>query len=362
MSIAPSYPPPSYLPSQQVQSLEEEVSQLKEKLKDRNREIEDLKKKLTEAEHHTAVALIKKTEDSERLEEEWKKKLEDVTSSLNSALKMNDANSADDVSFWEVDRTEVESTPTVIGEGAWGKVIVGWFRGQKVALKQMHQLIVSSNTITLIRREILLMARVRHPNLLLFIAAVLDHPGGPIIITELLDMSLRTAYTKGKLTSNPARLSIMRDAASGLNYLHLQKIPVIHRDISSGNVLLEVMPNNNWKGKISDFGSANVAQMAMTPGPGALAYAAPEVYREAREYQTTKIDVYSYGVLFCEVLNNQFPFQDIFPTMLEKVREQWAMMHEMILSCTAKNPADRPTMSDIVGTLNSKFFKKNRYC
>ena len=97
------------------------------------------------------------------------------------------------------------------------------------------------------------MARVRHPNLLLFIAAVLNHSGGPIIITELLDMSLRTAYMGGKLTSNPVRLSIMRDVAVGLNYLHLQKIPVIHRDISSGNVLLEELANNNWKGKISDY-------------------------------------------------------------------------------------------------------------
>ena len=310
----PPTPQPSNLPlqqDQQVQSLEEEISQLKEKLKDSNKEIEYFKKKLsdaTEAERHTAVALIKKTEDSDKLEVEWAKKLENVTSCLNSSLKMNDASSADDVSFWEVDKAEVESTTTVIGEGAWGKVTVGWFRGQKVALKQMHQLIVSANTITLIRREILLMARVRHPNLLLFIAAVLNHSGGPIIITELLDMSLRTAYMGGKLTSNPVRLSIMRDVAVGLNYLHLQKIPVIHRDISSGNVLLEELANNNWKGKISDFGSANVAQMAMTPGPGALVYAAPEVYREAHEHQTTKIDVYSYGVLFCEVLNNEFPF------------------------------------------------------
>ena len=225
--IPPSYPPtpqPSNLPlqqDQQVQSLEEEISQLKEKLKDSNKEIEYFKKKLsdaTEAERHTAVALIKKTEDSDKLEVEWAKKLENVTSCLNSSLKMNDASSADDVSFWEVDKAEVESTTTVIGEGAWGKVTVGWFRGQKVALKQMHQLIVSANTITLIRREILLMARVRHPNLLLFIAAVLNHSGGPIIITELLDMSLRTAYMGGKLTSNPVRLSIMRDVAVGLNY------------------------------------------------------------------------------------------------------------------------------------------------
>ena len=343
-------------------SLENEVSQLKEQLMQREKEIEGLHKQLSEAtgaERHAALTLMKKSQEFEKSEEELRTELEGLSERLKSALKMRETSNAD-ISFWEVGKEEIESTVVVLGEGAWGKVTVGWFRGQKVALKQMHQLIISSSTLSLIRREILLMAQVRHPNLLLFIAAVLDNPGGPIIITELLDTSLRAAYRSGKLANNLVRLSIMRDVAAGLNYLHLQKVPVIHRDISSANILLEIQAGNNWRAKISDFGSANFAQMATTPGPGAIIYAAPEVFQQAQEHQTTKVDVYSYGVLLCEVMANQFPLQENFPGMLTLVREQWPLMHQLTVSCTNKDPNQRPPMSDIVNTLNNKFFRKNK--
>ena len=91
----------------------------------------------------------------------------------------------------------------------------GTFRGQKVAVKQLHSGIKSPYYDKLLRREISLMAKVRHPNLLLFIAAVLDKPGrsDPIIITELLDTSLRHAYTSGLITSKRVKVSVLRDVA-----------------------------------------------------------------------------------------------------------------------------------------------------
>ena len=53
----------------------------------------------------------------------------------------------------------------------------------------------------------------------------------------------------------------MRDVAVGLNYLHCLPVPVIHRDVSSANVLLESKGHKKWKTKLSDFGSANLAEM-----------------------------------------------------------------------------------------------------
>ena len=93
---------------------------------------------------------------------------------------------------------------------------IGEFRGQKVAVKQMHELIVSPEFLQLLNREIGIMAQLRHPNLLQFIGAVLDHPSGnPLIITEIMDISLRGAYEKKQLSPVPVSicLSIMRDVA-----------------------------------------------------------------------------------------------------------------------------------------------------
>ena len=51
-------------------------------------------------------------------------------------------------------------------------------------------------------------------------------------------------------------LSIFRDVASALNYLHLHEAKSSTEIMSSTNVLLEAKPNNQWKAKLSDFGSA----------------------------------------------------------------------------------------------------------
>ena len=258
-----------------------------------------------------------------------------------------------DISFWLVSHDEVHSSGQLLGKGGWGSVAVGSFRGQSVAVKELHSSIRSPYYDELLRREISLMAKIRHPNLLLFIAAVLDKPGrsDPIIITELLDTDLRTAYQDGQLASNRVRLFILRDVAAALNYLHLQREPIIHRDVSSANVLLQALPDNKWRGKLSDFGSANIVQYASTPGPGNRQYTAPEVLRE--EKQSTKMDVYSYGKLLCEIFTNQFPDPKAFPSMMQSMVDNWPLMHQIISSCVEHDPTKRPSMNSIVDQLNT---------
>jgi serine/threonine protein kinase len=91
---------------------------------------------------------------------------------------------------------------------------------------------------------------------------------------ELMACSLRSVLEKKPL--NPAQiLSIGLDVARALNYLHLMRPdPVIHRDISSANVLLNPSLNNQWIAKLSDYGSANFVRNTLTAGPGNPIYAA----------------------------------------------------------------------------------------
>ena len=279
--------------------------------------------------------------------------LQQVTRQLQSRLDQQPKLGSDtDISFWVVSHNEVRPTGQVLGEGGWGRVVVGSFRGQDVAMKQLHSIISSSDYYRdLLRREISLMAKVRHPNLLLFMAAVLDSPSNtPIIITELMDTNLRQAYHNAQLTNNGVRLIILRDVSAALNYLHLQPNPIIHRDVSSANVLLLALPNNKWRGKLSDFGSANLVQHASTPGPGASMYTAPEVFRG--EQQSTKMDTFSFGKLLCEVFTNRLPDPGAFPSMLQSMAKDWPLMHQLISSCVQQDPNKRPAMSYIVDQLN----------
>ena len=193
--------------------------------------------------------------------------------------------------FWEVPRDDVTlNMQRILGTGAWGYVVEGKFQGQTMAVKCLHDLIREPASVTVIRTEISIMAQVRHPNLVLLIAAVIDEED-PLIITELLDFPLRRAYERNRLdTGEHCKLSIFRDVASALNYLHLHHHgPIIHRDVSSANVLLEPRPRGQWRAKLSDFGSAKLAREATTTGPGAAVYSAPEVRRDTGIRQSPKV-------------------------------------------------------------------------
>ena len=261
-----------------------------------------------------------------------------------------------EIEFWQVSPEEVSiREDEVLGRGAWGYVAKGTFRGTVVAVKRVYPEILEQTTLDRIRREIRTMAQIRHPNLVLFIAAVLNEQTGPMIVTELLDISLRQAYQANRVGANKRR--IFQDVSSALVYLHQQREPIIHRDVSSANVLLIFSPNDTWLAKLSDFGSANLARYATTPGEGAILYTAPEAYPHPPTSptppppQTTKIDVYSFGVLVCEVITRVFPESDKFAGLMEAVGRNWPQIHQLISSCVSHSPQDRPTMVTVLTRL-----------
>ena len=262
-------------------------------------------------------------------------------------------------SHWKVNYKEVTLTKQELGRGGWGVIWIGEFRSQKVAVKQMHELIVSSEFLQLLNREINIMAQLRHPNLLQFIGAILDHPSGnPMIITEIMDISLRGAYEKKQLSPVPVSicLSIMRDVAVGLNYLHCLPDPIIHRDVSSANVLLESKGPEKWKTKLSNF---RFSELAVTTAAFAEIYGAPESFQSIavfnKKKQTIKMDTFSYGILFCEIIMCQFPHEEIFHHLLKQIEIWSPLMHQLILQCISEDPQDRPTMKQVIQQLDSIF-------
>ena len=255
---------------------------------------------------------------------------------------------------WKVSRDKVEAG-NEIGVGGWGTV----FKGKiQVAMKRLHPAILNPQYIAKIKREMKLLAEVHHPNLVQFIGTVFDEEAErdrkpPLIITELLDMNLRLAYEQKELQPG-SRLSIFSDIARALDYLHQRYEPIIHRDVSAPNVLLQRLPNNRWKGKVSDLGSANFLQNAQTKGEGAILYSPPEVipraYNPSRKRipQTVKIDVYSYGVLLCEVITSKLPTEEDYGDMIEQVQIEHPQMHELIVHCTKEDPTNRPAMAEVI--------------
>ena len=317
--------------------LEEEKQQLEAKFSDLERTMNSVQ---SELQAHVAQLSLENAELKDQM-----KQLQDKLAAIEGS--------------WKIRHTELSLSKNELGRGAWGVIWVGEFRGQRVAVKQMHELIISEDYLELLHREINTMSQLRHPNLLQFIGAVLDHPSGnPMIITEVMDTSLRKAYESKELTPDsscrPVILSIMRDVAVGLNYLHCLPDPIIHRDVSSANVLLESKGPRKWKTKISDFGSAKFARVAVTEVPGAAVYSAPESHQSVahrkKKPQTPKMDSFSYGVLLCEVISCKFPKIDIFDDLLQASSPK--LLHDLIVSCINEEPDERPTMSQIIKQLD----------
>lgn len=266
---------------------------------------------------------------------------------------------ASGITPWKVARDKVELVK-VIGGGGWGAVSEG---RMKVAVKQIYPSILSQPNLVRLKREMQMLALIRHPNLVHFIAAVFDDlddhcHNPPYIVTELLDINLRTAYEQHRL-AKAHQICVFTDIAQALHYLHHRHEPIIHRDVSSANVLLQQQPNGPWLAKLSDLGSANLARDAYTLNEGSLVYCAPEAFTDSvdkihsDEILTTKIDVYSYGIMLCEVVSARFPVRSKLPTMMQEIRSLSPQMYWLIILCTENDPTHRPCMADVLEKLQT---------
>ena len=323
-----------------------QLQQCNERLEAEKQELE-VEKRALEVEKQALEVEKRALEAEKQALEAEKRVLEDQYAAALAPKKSLVVPGPDKMHFWEVSHKEVEVSSTILGTGAWGWVSEGMFRGKLVAVKRLHKQLVSQFTVEHICREINIMAQLRHPNLVLFIAAVMDSEGGPLIITEILSMSLRQASNQKLLRESSLKLSIFQDVAAALNYLHQHQEPIIHRDVSSSNVLLDPLPQNLWRAKLSDFGSANLARYSATPGEGATVYAAPEA---AKGHQTPKMDVFSFGILMCEIVTGEFPGST---DLLQSVKQTWTSIHRLIAQCIEHDVQYRPTMNQVLRSLNS---------
>ena len=247
----------------QREHLEEELEQVQQAKEEAEKQVVDLQREL-------------------RVKEEHIHELETTLSTAQQALEEFRRREPCD---WVICRDEIQMTDKCLGVGGWGTVLLGSFRGCKVAVKQIHELILSPHNRRLFEREMNIASRCRHPRLLQFIGATNDE-GSPLFVTELMETSLRALLEQRQLLE--AEISVISlDVAQALNYLHKRKPPIIHRDISSANVLL-CQQGDQWRGKVSDYGTANFMKQTMTVAPGAMIYSAPEALTSN---QTVKVSL-----------------------------------------------------------------------
>ena len=248
---------------------------------------------------------------------------------------------------WEVNEDELEETEETLGIGGWAVVKVAKL---KVAAKCLHSQLIYDYHRQLLRREMDVAARVSHPNLLRFLGARLE--GGMAILTEFMPTSLRALVNRRPRQRLPLEhvLSIAIDVARALNYLHnMSPDPIIHRDLSSANVLLQPSPDGGWLAKVSDYGTANFQSQLQTVNPGSPVYTAPESHDPA--LQTPKMDIYSFGVLLVEMYTCDFPAPERRAELMESIDHPRLL--SLIRQCLNVDRDRRPTAAQLVDLLHA---------
>ena len=283
------------------------------------------------------------------------------------------------VLFQELELYSLSSGITItdkeLGRGSYATILELDYLGLKCAGKKIHELLIKqeeNSMIYAVRRfkdECQILSQVRHPNIVQFLGVFFqqgDHI--PILVTEFLPLNLDQCLNRYNVPVE-RRYSILHDVALGLNYLHSQCPPIIHRDLSSNNVLL----TSNMGAKISDLGVARILNLSpqkvtyLTKAPGTPAFMPPEAMIADPKYDTS-IDIFSYGILMIHILSGQIPVPQIesirtegnrlIPVSEAERRESFLEvigndhpLMDLILKCIHNNPEMRANTSEIVDRL-----------
>ena len=318
-----------------------EASDRRAEASDRRAEASDRR---AEASDRRAEELQTQVQGAEDQVQHLQRSLDETTLELRQFEDRLQVNST----HWVVKKEETELTGPQLGVGGWATVTVAKFRGIQVAVKRIHDQIISHHNLQLFQREMNMAARLRHPNLIQFIGATME--GEMMIVMELMATSLRSQLEQEMYFQPLLVKAISLDVARGLNYLHLiQPDPIVHRDISSANVLLEKFTLHSWRAKLTDYGSVNLLRQLRTENPGSPAYAAPEASNP--RLQSPKMDMYSFGALVLEMLTGRLPAPDDRLGLLRKVQHQQLL--RLIRRCLNTNPDDRPSACDIISELDA---------
>ncbi|KAF0894032.1 hypothetical protein E2562_033912 [Oryza meyeriana var. granulata] len=249
-----------------------------------------------------------------------------------------------------------------VGAGSFGTVYRADWHGSDVAVKVLTDQDVGEAQLKEFLREIAIMKRVRHPNVVLFMGAVTKCPHLSIVTEYLPRGSLFRLINKastGEMLDLRRRLRMALDVAKGINYLHCLNPPIVHWDLKTPNMLVD----KNWSVKVGDFGLSRFKANTFISSKsvaGTPEWMAPEFLRG--EPSNEKCDVYSFGVILWELMTMQQPWSGLSPAQvvgavafqnrrLPIPQDTVPELAALVESCWDDDPRQRPSFSSIVDTL-----------
>lgn len=289
--------------------------------------------------------------------------------------------------------TNFFSKDNIIGSSSLSTVYKGRLKdAQHVAVKKLNLRQFSVESDKCFNREMKTLGKLKHRNLVKVIGYAWESEKLKALVLEFMENgNLETVIhgpssIDGSSWSLHDRINVCFSIASGLVYLHMgYDFPIVHCDLKPSNILLD----GDWEAHVSDFGTARILGFHLQDGSnlssqsafeGTIGYMAPEfAYMQS---VTTKVDVFSFGIIVMELLTKRRPtgligedgqpitlhqlvetatakgnnaiLQISDPNLVSNVFGAEQILEELLklaLSCTHAVPEQRPNMNEVLSSL-----------
>ena len=317
-----------------------------------------------------------------------------VENGVNLPGVLEEAEEVEQRPFWQKSLDDIQMTYEEIGRGRFSVVKVAIYHETRVAARCLLNRINSEENRKVFTECLEMAAKLRHPNLVSFMGAILDRE--PVIITELMPSNLRSILEKNPLTYYQL-VDISTDVAKALEFLHSVKPEsVIHGELTGTSVLLEGGRGPRWKAKLSDYMSAKYFHHLMssiTPSSSIEDVFSPIREHPSQEYKphrksrsgspfdavklrtspdrtikptskflrkmstmsytpldtglfSTERDVYLYGILLVEMSTRTAVLEVSLQYLIESIA--WPQIAALVKKCLIAEPEQRPRMESVL--------------
>nr|XP_043610583.1 CBL-interacting serine/threonine-protein kinase 14-like [Erigeron canadensis] len=245
----------------------------------------------------------------------------------------------------------------LLGYGAFAKVYHARniHTEQSVAIKIINkQRILKGGLAGNIKREISIMRRLRHPNIVRLIEVLANKKKIFFVLEFAKGGELFAKVAKSRFSEDLSR-KYFQQLISAVGYCHSRG--VFHRDLKPENLLLD----ENWNLKVTDFGLSALTDQIRADGLlhtlcGTPAYVAPEILLK-KGYDGAKVDVWSCGIILFVLNAGYLPFND--PNLMVMYRKiyngefrvpRWTSkdLKRLISRLLDTNPETRITVEEII--------------
>ncbi|KAJ3199748.1 hypothetical protein HDU82_000172 [Entophlyctis luteolus] len=251
---------------------------------------------------------------------------------------------------------DVVVRPELLGEGSYGLVFEGAWRGKSVAVKKIRG-IFGSKAYELVRKESNVWYQLRHAHIVELYGVCMVNDA-PALVMERMKSTVLEEINRSPTPSYAQKLRWLIQAADAIAYLHTREAPIAHSDLKPDNLMVDFYGD----ARLMDFGLSQVqeASSKSVTLSQAARYAAPESY-VSKYKPTPAYDVFAFGMTAFHVMSGLRPFhedrthavskliQDNFRP--DKPNNPAQMIPEplwnLIGECWHQNPGARPTITDV---------------